>query len=628
MEITEATPTGDLTGISEDPFNLERPMETSVLDFIIYSSVRDSPMENDQTYATVIRLPALHAAGVESTQEGAQLESGAPLLTTRDVGTAATLPLPARPAHQSSIEQNEQYAQVELAKPSAAATAPPPADQFSPQSSLPPLPQDLISRSTWKSLLGTLLPRLTRESFATSFWLDNYVLVTQCAIPLVVALVLFLRSYFAAPLARCILSVPHNVSASDYLNGFCYSQLSHTLLTFRSTPQIDTSESESPRWRWPLVLQAPSQNHTNVPFLLLVYALLGLVPHLIWQLRVRRRLLSELWLVRTELDALRESAACEFYAALVSRALSPSASTSAATGTGLRPGRWRRSPLFRSAAFLPSLAPSAGVLDPMTSVARLPQFLAASNDWSLAHRLAEWQQSTRLFHEYLCKHVAHLTLHVLCFLPVGLVALVERGGIMASEYRCALPLAVQTMFKAAPHAHCVLIDTPHLNIALALLSLSAGVAVGVQVAFFYRFTRHSLAQFERVYVRDSFFGAFISLVAYTQYAHALRRLVGVHVNLVHGFELCDQHLIDELCLANEAQLHAVRYVRYWVDRFVRSTQQRAAAASSAINPFGVAQLRGGRGRGVSLGLLRSEDLSSRLSFSKLRVRLEFAENFS
>ena len=130
-----------------------------------------------------------------------------------------------------------------------------------------------------------------------------------------------------------------------------------------------------------------------------------------------------------------------------------------------------------------------------------------------------------------------------------------------------------------------------------------------------------------MYLQESFFGAFISLLAYTQYAHTLRRLVGVHVNLVHGFELSDQHLIDELCVAKESKLHAVLYMRYWVDRFVRSTQQRAAAASAAINPFGVATLRG-RGRGVSLGLLRSEDLSARLAFSRIRVRLEFAENFS
>ena len=583
LEVAEPTTSGAFA-ILEDTTTFERAVETSVLDYIIYSSVRELAMENDHTYATVIRLPARPAAGLEQAGDTA-IESGAPLLTTRDVGTAATLPLPARPAHQPT-DQNDHYAQVEPVK--ATSTIAAPAEQFAPRSSLPPLPQDFVSRPIWKSVLETILPRLTRESFATCFWLDSYILISQCVIPLVVAFVLFLRSYFAAPLARCILSVPHNVSASEYLNSFCYAQLSHTLLTFRSTPQTDTGELDS-RWRWPLVLQAPSHNHTNVPFLLVLYAVLGLVPHLLWQLRVRRRLLSDLWLVRTELEALRESAACEFYATLVSRAISPSTS---AAGIGMRPSRWRRSALLRSAAFLPTLAPTAGLLDPMATVSRLPQFLAASNDWSLAHLLADWQQSTRLFREYLYKHIGHFALHLLFFMPVGLVALVERGGIMASEFRCALPLTLQAMFKAAPLAYCVLIDTPHLNIALALLSLSAGVAIGVQLAFFYRFTRHSLARFERVYLQQSFFGAFISLLAFTQYAHALRRLVGLHVNLVHGFELSDQHLIDELCIANESKLPAVLYVRYWVDRFVRSTQQRAAAASAAINPFGVTTLRG------------------------------------
>lgn len=402
------------------------------------------------------------------------------------------------------------------------------------------------------------------QEFSTNLWLDRILLWTNVYTVIIVSLALIVY-HACTEIAHCYLPLdPEKPSnPSDSATNFVSRYCG---LQLNTDILQGFTRDHSGR-----ILH--SLHHQYYPFYLMGVAMFLWLPELIWQQAVRRQSRRNLLLIRNELSNFRE---------------------------------FTMSELNRRGADSDN-----NLVDFSASVSELPQLHSCQIEWSLQHYLSRWQCSEFLWRRYITKHSVLLILHVFILAMVLIVLCVYRGVPFGHSFQCQLPDGLHL----GKTCECVLPSSFIVNASMVVFLLISFGSVGLQFCFFYYYFGRSKFFFqEERYLDKCFFGSFIKLVSFSFYKNDLSKIRGLHVGLAPGFTKTDFHFMSLLCEENQHLLTDIYFVHFWTERFLRANQQRQ-------------YLYGTRIRRRSCDLLRSEDMSFRLNFSKLHLKLELTDLF-
>ncbi|CUT99329.1 conserved hypothetical protein [Echinococcus multilocularis] len=497
-------------------------------------------------------------------------------------------------------------------------------------------PSRVVQQSRQETPSIHLLKRLK-----TTLWIDRALLLLGVILPLTLGICFFLVHSFT-DFASCRPIKVIVGSTNKFVNQVCRSKLIQVIL--QGAKDADNEERIT-----------GSLQHECFPIILILIALLNWIPHLCWRLAIRHSVYRDASLVASELRSFRKTAQRELISIASSISTVPLSSNFMPMIQEIRlKGSTRPTPTQRRSSDettlteplesfqIPKMENTVSPVDtgyesemdlPSAAVMHLPRLRVSRDDHALNIFLAGWQNTDFYIRRFIAKHTVLALFNATTFLLVLGFSVVTYGEPFSGSFYCR-PTEKSTTLHI-----CLASTTFALNMTafcLGALGLAGLICSGV---FFYQNFSHIRVYSESTLAcgtqfdlqsdlaaslvsrrEENFFADYIRLLALARMQQrgslfvARRDVFNLRLSYLPGLTRADFHFINLLCKENCRYLPDAMQLRVWLLRYVFLCRRLGPRVF---------------GRSVSTpnNNLRSEDLSTRLGFSKVRIRVDICDQF-
>lgn len=475
----------------------------------------------------------------------------------------------------------------------------------------------------------------------TTLWIDRVLLLLGVILPLTLGICFFLVHSFT-DFASCRPVKVIVGSSSKFVNQVCRTKLIQVIL--QGAKDADNDERIT-----------GSLQHECFPIILILIALLNWIPHLCWRLVVRHPIYRDASLVASELRSFRKIAQRELISIASSINTVPISSNfmpmiqeirfksstrptsthhrSSEETTLTEPVENFQAPKMENTISPVDTGYESDMDLPSAAVMHLPRLRVSRDDHALNIFLSGWQNTDFYIRRFIAKHTVLALFNVTTFSLVLGFSVVTYGEPFSGSFYCR-PTEKSTTLHI-----CLASTTFALNMTafcLGALGLAGLICSGV---FFHQNFLHSRVYGESTLAcgtkfdlqsdlaaslvsrrEENFFADYVRLLALARMQQrgslfvARREVFNLRLSYLPGLTRTDFHFINLLCKENSRHFSDAMQLRVWLLRYVFLCRR-----------FGPRVF----GRSVSTpnANLRSEDLSARLGFSKVRIRVDVCDQF-
>ncbi|VDL51171.1 unnamed protein product [Hymenolepis diminuta] len=512
-----------------------------------------------------------------------------------------------------------------------------------PQGYSPNYPQSKmsqLSRMAHHSRQESQSPILLKR-IRTTLWIDRALFLLGVIIPLSLGSIFFLVHSFT-DFVSCQPARVTTGASNKFVNQVCRTKLMQVILQGAKDKENEDRVTGS--------LQ-----HECFPIILILIAILNWIPHLCWHLIIRHSIYCDASLVASELRSFRKTAQRELISIASTISSMPLSSnfmpiiqqvrtknSGRPTPTQCRNGdeltitepvgnfqishpKNTISPVdtgYESEMDLPSAA-----------VMHLPKLRVSRDDHALNLFISGWQKTDFYVRRFLAKHIVLFLFNITTFTLVLILSAITNGEPFSGSFYCR-PTEKSTTLHV-----CLTSTTFALNMTAFCLGALGLLGFVCSLIFFHRNFSHSRVYKESTIAcgtksvlhsdlaaclltrRDeNFFSDYIRLLALArmQLRGSLfvtrREVFNLRLSYLPGITRTDFHFINLLCKENSRQFPDVMQLRVWLLRYVFLCRRLSPAMYS-------------RATSTPNNHIRNEDLSSRLGFGKVRVNIDFCDQY-
>ena len=474
------------------------------------------------------------------------------------------------------------------------------------------------------------------KGLKTTLWIDRALFILGVIAPLTLGICFFLVHSFT-DFASCRPIKVISGTSSRFVNQVCRTKLIQVIL--QGAKDVDNEGRIT-----------GSLQHECFPIILILIALLNWIPHLCWRLVIRHSICRDASLVASELRSFRKTAQRELisiassinsvpinsnYMPIIqeirfknSTRHTPNQSRSGDEVTVTEPAE-----NFRISKTDNTISPVdtgyESEMDlPSSAVMHLPRLRVSRDDHALNIFLAGWQNTNFYIRRFFAKHTVLALFNATTLCLVMGFSVATYGEPFSGSFYC------RPTEKSNSLHICLASTTFALNMTAFCLGALGLTGLICSVVFFQRNFLHGRVYFESNLAcgtkfdieadlaaslvsrrEENFFSDYIRLLALARMQQrgslfvARREVFNLRLSFLPGLTRTDFHFINLLCKENSRQLPDAMQLRVWLLRYVFLCRRLGPRVF---------------GRCVSTpnNHLRSEDLSDRLGFNKIRVRVD------
>ena len=482
-------------------------------------------------------------------------------------------------------------------------------------------------------------PILVLKRLRTTLWIDRALFLLGVIIPLVLGVCFFLVHSFT-DFASCRPIKVISDTSSRFVNQVCRAKLIQVIL--QGAKDVDNEGRIT-----------GSLQHECFPIILILIAFLNWIPHLCWHLVIRHSIYRDASLVASELRSFRKTAQRELIsiASNISsvpisanfmpiiqeiRFKSPTRPTPVQRRNGEETTITEPVENLRISKMDTAISPVdtgyESEMDlPSAAVMHLPRLRVSRDDHALNIFLAGWQNTNFYVRRFFAKHTVLALFNGTTFCLVVGFSIVTYGEPFSGNFYCRPTEKTNTLHICLASTTFALNMTAFCLGALGLIGLICSV-VFFQRNFLHRriYRESNLACGTKFDVQadlaaslvnrreENFFSDYIRLLALARMQQrgslfmARREIFNLRLSFLPGLTRTDFHFINLLCKENSHQLPDAMQLRIWLLRYVFLCRHLGSRVfgrciSTPINP------------------LRTEDLSTRLGFTKVLVRVDVCD---
>ncbi|VDO11448.1 unnamed protein product [Rodentolepis nana] len=479
------------------------------------------------------------------------------------------------------------------------------------------------------------------KSIRTTLWIDRTLFLVGVIIPLSLGIVLFLvhsfTDFISCQPVRVTSSVPNK-----FVNQVCRTKLMQVIL--QGVRDRDNEDRIT-----------GSLQHECFPIILILIAILNWIPHLCWHFIVRHSIYCDASLVASELRSFRKTAQRELLSIASTISSIPLGSNFMPITQEIRMKNFGRpTPTQRrSGDELTITEPVSNFqishtkntispvdtgyeseMDlPSAAVMHLPKLRVSKDDHALNLFISGWQKTDFYFRRFLAKHAVLFLFNITTFILVLILSAVTYGEPFSGNFYCR-PTEKSTTLHV-----CLTSTAFALNMTAFCLGALGLIGFVCSAIFFHRNFLHSRVYKESIVAcgtksilqsdlaaclvtrRDeNFFSDYIRLLALArmQLRGSLfvtrREVFNLRLSYLPGITKTDFHFMNLLCKENTRQFPDIMQLRVWLLRYVFLCRRLSPAMTN-------------RATSTPNNQMRNEDLSHRLGFGKVRVNIDFCDQY-
>ncbi|VDM18364.1 unnamed protein product [Hydatigera taeniaeformis] len=479
------------------------------------------------------------------------------------------------------------------------------------------------------------------KSFKTTLWIDRVLLLLGVFLPLTLGICFFLVHSFTE-FASCRPVKLIVGSSSRFVNQVCRTKLIQVIL--QGAKDADNDERI-----------VGSLQHECFPIILILIALLNWMPHLCWNMVIRHSIYRDASLVASELRSFRKTAQRELISIASSINTAPISSNfmpmiqeirfknstrplstqprSSEETTLLEPAQNFQTPKMDNTISPVDTGYESDMDLPSAAVMHLPRLRVSRDDHALNIFLSGWQNTDFYIRRFIAKHTVLALFNAITFSLVLGFSVVTYGEPFSGSFYCRPTEKSTTLYI------CLASTTFALNMTafcLGALGLAGLICSGV---FFYQNFSHNHVYSESTLAcgtnfgleaelatnlvsrrQENFFSDYVRLLALARMQQrgslfvARREVFNLRLSYLLGLARTDFHFINLLCKENSRHLPDAIQLRIWLLRYVFLCRRLGPRVF-------------GRSAPTSSNNVLCEDLSTRLGFSKIRVRVDVCDQF-
>lgn len=478
---------------------------------------------------------------------------------------------------------------------------------------------------------------LLLKSLSTTLWIDRALILLGVFIPLSLGVCFFFVHSFTDFASCQSIRMDSTASPSKFVNQVCRTKLLQIIL--QGSKDIDNEKRLT-----------GSLQHECFPIILVIVAFLNWIPHLCWHLAVRQSIYCDASHVASGLRSFRKTAQRELLsiASMInSRPINSNfvpiiQETKLKNCTCQTPIRSRSGEEFTTAGpkgnlQLSKMETMVSTVDtgyesemdlPSAAVMHLPKLRVSRDDNALNLFIAGWQNTDFYIRRFLAKHVILALFNIITFSFVVTFTIFTHGEPFSGSFYCR-PTEKSTAL------HICLISTAFALNLVAFLLGALGLAGLVCFLIFFRrnfackdvYKESTIACGTKSVLHtdltaclvgrcnENFFSDYIRLLALArmQFRGSLfvtrREVFNIRLSYLPGLTRTDFHFINLLCKENIRHFPDAMHLQVWLLRYV------FLCRNLGLRVFG-------RATSTSNNRLKSEDLSPRLGFRKIRIQVD------